>query len=154
MAFSWPLGGWRERRGPRAGVTVIQGWNSRLGVAVGAAAGGLLSPLLLAVSGVREALLGLGVCLALGVGWGYRLVVAPEGLLYQSTWYGVPWRRQRLPLQVPVVEASTFEEPEPEGIILEGSRPVTLPASKRTVGALKQAVQAAILRAQASTESS
>ncbi|HEX8441828.1 hypothetical protein [Archangium sp.] len=153
MAFSWRLGGWRERRGPRAGVTIIQGWNSRLGVGVAGAAGGLLLPLLLAVGGVREALLGLAGCLALGFGFGYRLVVAPEGLLYQFTWYGVPWRRQRLPLQVPVVEASTFEQPEPEDLILEGARPVTLPASKHTVGALKQAVQEAILRAQASTES-
>lgn len=140
-------GGWRSRRGARAGVTVIHGWDSRQGLVVAAVVGGLLLPLLLAVSGVRGALVALLTCLVVGLGLGYRLVIAPEGIVYQRTWYGVRWRRQPLPLRTPVVEWSTFEQPEGEGLVLESKHPVMLPAPKGTGEALRQAVQEAILRA-------
>lgn len=140
-------GGWQARQATRAGVTVIRGWDSRQGMVVAAVVSGLLFPLLLAVSGAREALVALLACLVIGLGLGYRLVIAPEGIVYQRTWYGVRWRRQPLPLRTPVVEWSTFEHPEGEGLVLESTHPVTLPAPKGTGEALRQAVQEAIQRA-------
>lgn len=138
--------GWRIQEGARAGVTIIHGWDSRQGLVVTLVVAGLLVPLLLALS-VWAALLALLSCLVVGGGLGYRLVIAPEGLVYQRTWYGVRWLRRVLVLETPVVEWSTFEQPEGEGLVLESRPPITLPAPREGVEVLRQAVQDAVQRA-------
>jgi hypothetical protein len=142
--------GWQVRHGAREGVTIIHGWDSRQGLVVTLVVAGVLVPLLLAAS-VWAALVALLTCLVVGLGLGYRLVIAPEGLVYQRTWYGVPWRRRPLSLKTPVVEWSTFEQPESEALILESRPPITLPAPREGVEPLKQAFQEAVQRAAAST---
>lgn len=139
--------GWQVRQGAGPGVTLIEGWAPQQGVVVALALGGLLLPLLLAVSGVVGALVALLGCLAAGLGFGYRLVIEPGGMVYQRTWYGLRWRRRQLPLQTPVTDWSTFEQPEGEALVLESKPPITLSARKGTVEALRRAVQEAVLRA-------
>jgi hypothetical protein len=114
---------------------------------VAAALAGLLVPLMLSVSGGWAALVALLACAGGGLGLGYRLVISPEGIAYQRTWYGVRWRRLRLPLQTPVARWSTLEEAEDEAVVLESEPPVTLPAPRGQVVTLKRAVQEAIQRA-------
>jgi hypothetical protein len=138
--------GWHVLRGARAGVTLIRGWDSRRGLVVPLVVTGVLLPLVLAID-VWGALAALLTGFTVGMGLGYRLEVTPEGLLYQRTWYGVRWRRRVLPLWTPVVEWSTFEQPEGEALVLESKPPITLPAPKEGVEALRQALQEAILRA-------
>ncbi|MFL5357071.1 hypothetical protein [Archangium sp.] len=142
--------GWQVRQGARTGVTIIHGWDSRQGLVVTLVVAGVLVPLLLAAS-VWAALVAFLTCLVVGMGLGYRLVIAPEGLIYQRTWYGVRWRRRPLSLKTPVVEWSTFEEPESEALVLESKPPITLPAPRAGVETLRQALQEAIQRAAAST---
>lgn len=146
MVFPRFPGGWHAQQGVRAGVTIIQGWASRQGLVVTLVVAGLLFPLLLAVS-VWAALVAFLTCLVVGSGLGYRLVIAPEGMVYQRTWYGVRWRRRSLSLKTPVVEWSTFEQPESEALVLESRPPITLPAPKEGVNALKHALREAIQRA-------
>lgn len=138
--------GWQVQQGSRSGVTIIHGWDSRQGLVVTLVVAGLLVALLLAVS-VWAALGAFLTCLVVGVGLGYRLVIAPDGLVYQRTWYGVRWRRRPLALGTPVVEWSTFEAPEGEALVLESRPPITLPAPREGVEALRQALQEAIQRA-------
>jgi hypothetical protein len=92
--------------------------DARVGLVVALAVGGLILPLLLDVS-VWAAVLMLLASIVVGLGPGYRLVIAPEGMVYQRTWYGVRWPRHRLPLQTPVISWSTFEQPEGEALVLE-----------------------------------
>ena len=146
MASPRRPGSWQVSSGDRAGVTIIRGWDARIGLVVALAAGGLLFPLLLDVS-VRAAVLVFLASIVVGLGLGYRLVIAPEGMVYQRTWYGVRWRRQQLSLRTPVISWSTFEEPEGEALVLESNPPITLPSPKEGVGPLKQALQEAIQRA-------
>jgi hypothetical protein len=143
--------GWRVQQGAREGVTLIDGWNSRQGLVVAVVVAGLLLPLLLAIS-VWGALMAVLTCLVVGVGLGYRLEIAPEGIIYLRTWYGLRWRRHALSLQTPVVEWSTFEQPEGEALVLESRPPISLPAPKEGVEALRQALQEAILRARSEHE--
>ena len=139
-------GSWHVASGDRAGVTIIRGWDARVGLVVALAVGGLLFPLLLDVS-VWAAVLVLLASIVVGLGLGYRLVIAPEGMVYQRTWYGVRWHRHLLPLQTPVISWSTFEQPEGEALVLESQPPITLPTPKEGVGPLKQALREAIQRA-------
>jgi hypothetical protein len=146
MVFPRFPDGWHVRQGAREGVTIIHGWASRQGLVVTLVVAGFLFPLLLAVS-VWAALVAFLTCLVVGGGLGYRLVIAPEGMVYQRTWYGVRWRRRPLSLKTPVVEWSTFEQPEGEALVLESRPPITLPAPKEGVNALKHALREAIQRA-------
>lgn len=153
MVFPRFPDGWHVQQGARAGVTIIHGWASRQGLVVTLVVAGLLFPLLLAVS-LWAAVVAFLTCLAVGGGLGYRLEIAPEGMVYQRTWYGVRWRRRPLSLKTPVVEWSTFEEPEGEALVLESRPPITLPAPKEGVNALKHALCEAIQRASGETDGS
>lgn len=149
MVFARFPDGWHVRQGAREGVTLIHGWDSRQGLVVTLVVAGVLVPLLLAAS-VWAALVALLTCLVVGMGLGYRLEIAPEGLVYQRTWYGMRWRRRSLSLKTPVLEWSTFEEPESEALVLESKPPINLPAPRAGVETLRQALQEAIQRAVAS----
>lgn len=132
-------------------MTIIQGWDSRMGVVLGATAASFVLPLVFALWGGVAAFIALLVCLLLGFGWGYRLLVTPGGIVFYRTCYGVPWRRQQLLLHVELEEYSTFEHPDAQGLVLKSEPPVILPASEETVGELRRVVEEAVERASRGT---
>jgi hypothetical protein len=129
-----------QRRGL---VTVIRAGEPLLGLFVfvlgGLGAGYLLFPF---YWGLRAGLAALALILFVGMGFGYRVVISPEGILVSSALYGVPlpFSSERMALETDV------DDSEPDAIYLN-YRDLSVPDRYR--GALREALYAALQRAEA-----
>lgn len=133
--------------------TVIRGRSAAFGAFVvlgGMAMSGLL--LLPFSFGFRFGAFGLLLCAAVGLGYGYRVVVTSQGITIRSTWlgFGLPFSREDAELDATIDDYIPWGSDESEGV---GIGFHCLPVPERDRGALKKALWSAIDRARGDASS-